>query len=105
MNFSLQQSNQRPHPEDSTKTQWFEKHFADSPGELKLGIFKDGLYVGSIYFRHISGDKIDVYIPSVPESKLTQLSPVMFNLDFSEIPERSITGIPLVKKVVAQLVE
>lgn len=97
MNFVLNQGSQRPHPEDSQQTQWFEKRFAEASGELKLGIFNDGLYIGSVYFKGLDKGNVDVYIPSVPESRLTQIGPVMFNLDFGEIPARSVTGIPTKK--------
>jgi len=55
---------------------------SESP-KIQFGVFHAGLYLGSLWLRQVKG-RTEIYIPSVPESSLTRIGDMQFNLDFME---------------------
>jgi len=60
-----------------------ETEFRSESQEIKFGLFHAGLYLGALWLRQSQG-RIELYIPSVPESNLTRIGDTQFNLDFVE---------------------
>ena len=60
-----------------------ETEFTSEAAEVRFGIFHQGIYLGSLGLRKVL-DKVQVYVPSVPESNLTRIGEQQFNLDFVE---------------------